>query len=86
MSKKNIISLAKLEANKSGMVSKFTAGPGLVRRLEEMGIRTGKKVTKVSGMPLRGPVVIQVGGTRIALGHGMAMKVMVELSASGAKF
>jgi len=79
MSKKNIVSLAKLETNQSGKVIKFTAGPGLVRRLEEMGIRAGKKVTKISGMPLRGPVVIQVGGTRIALGHGMAMKVMVEL-------
>jgi ferrous iron transport protein A len=77
--KNNIASLAKLETNHSGIISKFTAGPGLVRRLEEMGIRAGKKVTKISGMPLRGPVVIQVGGTRIALGHGMAMKVMVEL-------
>ncbi len=79
MSKKNIVSLAKLDTNQSGMVFEFTAGPGLVRRLEEMGIREGKKVTKISGMPLRGPVVVQAGGTRIAIGHGMAMKVMVEL-------
>ncbi|HDL63908.1 MAG TPA: ferrous iron transport protein A [Proteobacteria bacterium] len=82
MSKNSIVSLAKLDTNRSGKVVKFTAGPGLVRRLEEMGIRAGKRITKISGMPLRGPVVIQVGGTRIALGHGMAMKVMVELSAS----
>ncbi len=82
MSKKSIVSLAKLDTNQSGEVVKFTAGTGLVHRLEEMGIRVGKKVTKISGMPLRGPVVIQVGGTRIALGHGMAMKVIVELSAS----
>jgi ferrous iron transport protein A len=78
MSKKNIVSLAKLDTNQSGKVVEFTAGPGLVRRLEEMGIRVGKKVTKISGMPLRGPVVVQAGGTRIAIGHGMAMKVMVE--------
>ena len=82
MSKKNVVSLAKLETNQSGKVINFTAGPGLIQRLEEMGIRVGKKITKVGGMPLRGPVVIQVGGTRIALGHGMALKVMVELSAS----
>ncbi len=80
MSKKNVVSLAKLETNQSGKVINFTAGPGLIQRLEEMGIRVGKKITKVGGMPLRGPVVIQVGGTRIALGHGMALKVMVELS------
>ena len=66
--------------NQSGTVIKFTAGPGLVRRLEEMGIRAGKKVTKISGMPLRGPVVVQADRTRIALGHGMATKVLVELN------
>ena len=79
MSKKKIVSLAKLDTNQSGKVVEFTAGPGLVRRLEEMGIRVGKKVTKISGMPLRGPVVVQAGGTRIAIGHGMATKVIVEL-------
>jgi len=79
MIKKKTVSLAKLDTNQSGKVVEFTAGPGLVRRLEEMGIRTGKKVTKISGMPLRGPVVVQAGGTRIAIGHGMAMKVMVDV-------
>lgn len=80
MSKDKIVNLAKMGTNQNGMVVEFTAGPGLVRRLEEMGIRVGKIITKVSGMPLRGPVVVQVGGTRIALGHGMATKVMVKLS------
>ena len=79
MSKKKIVSLANMETGQSGMVMEFRSGSGLIRRLEEMGVRAGKKVTKVSGMPLRGPVVVQVGGTRIALGHGMAMKVIVEL-------
>ena len=79
MSMKNIVSLAKLEAGQSGQVIHFNSGSGLTSRLESMGIRISKKVTKISGMPLRGPVVVQVGGTRIALGHGMAMKVMVEL-------
>lgn len=79
MTKKNIVSLAKLETGQSGTIMEIKSGPGLIRRLEEMGIRSGKKATKISGMPLRGPVVVQVGGTRIAIGHGMAMKVIVEL-------
>ena len=79
MSKKKLVSLANMETGQSGTIMEFRSGFGLTRRLEEMGIRSGKKVTKVSGMPLRGPVVVQVGGTRIALGHGMAMKVIVEL-------
>ena len=79
MSKKKLVSLANMETGQSGTIMEFRSGSGLTRHLEEMGIRSGKKATKISGMPLRGPVVVQVGGTRIALGHGMAMKVMVEL-------
>ena len=75
----HIITLAKMEPGQSGRIKELISGPGLVRRLEEMGVRAGKRMTKVSGMPMRGPVVIQVGGTRLALGHGMARKVIVEL-------
>ncbi len=70
--------LASLPPGAKGKITGFAAGPGLVRRLEEMGLRSGLGVVKISGMPLRGPVVVQVGGTRLAIGHGMAKKVMVE--------
>ena len=76
---KKYISLAELETGQRCRIMKFLSGPGLTRRLEEMGIRAGKRAVKISGMPLRGPVVVQVGGTRIALGHGMARKIMVEV-------
>jgi len=74
---KEITNLARMAPGERGRITGLSSGPGLVRRLEEIGIRTGQAVTKVSGMPLRGPVVVQVGGTRVALGHGMAKKVMV---------
>lgn len=73
-----LTNLALMAPGDSGRITVLTAGLGLVRRLEEIGIRAGQAVTKVSGMPLRGPVVVQVGGTRVALGHGMAKKVTVE--------
>jgi len=76
---KTLTDLARMAPGESGRITGFTAGPGLVRRLEEIGIRTGQTVTKVSGMPMRGPVVVQSGGTRVALGHGMAKKVEVEI-------
>ncbi len=76
---KKISNLAAMAPGETGRITGLTSGPGLVRRLEEIGIRIGQKVNKVSGMPLRGPVVVQVGGTRVALGHGMARKVAVEV-------
>ena len=76
---KRISDLASMAPGEAGRITGLTAGPGQVRRLEEIGLRTGQRVSKVSGMPLRGPVVVQAGGTRVALGHGMARKVAVEL-------
>jgi Fe2+ transport system protein FeoA len=75
---RHLLDLTELEPGQSGILVRVAAGAGLVRRLDAMGIRIGKRLTKVSGMPLGGPVVIQVGGTRVGLGRGMARKILVE--------
>ena len=73
-----IVNLAQLNAGQTGVVVEFQGGYGLVRRMETMGIRIGKRVTKVSSMFMRGPVTIQVDNTQVALGFGMASKVIVR--------
>jgi len=47
-----------------------------------LGIRPGKKITKISSMLMRGPVTVQAGHTQIAIGFGMANKIFVELEES----
>ena len=74
----HIVALTELPPGGCGRIASVRSGPGLRHRLESMGLRAGEMVAKISGLPLRGPVVVQVGGTRIALGHGMAEKVAVE--------
>ena len=73
------ITVARMGSGQSGRIIDVDGGHGLVRRLEAMGIRPGKQITKVSSMFRRGPVTIEVDATRIALGFGMANKIMVEL-------
>ncbi len=51
----------------------------MTRRLSALGIRPGKRLTKVSAMFMRGPVTVRVGGTEIALGFGMASRIVVEV-------
>lgn len=72
------VSLADLPAGAGGKIVDINAGARLRRRLEAMGLRLGSEVTKICGLPLNGPVVVQARATRIGLGHGMAGKVMVE--------
>jgi len=79
MSERKQVTLGQMQTGQSGKVVQIQGGTGLVNRLSAMGIRAGKKVTKVSAMLMRGPVTIQIGRTRFAIGFGMANKVMVEL-------
>ena len=79
MPDKKQIPLSRMEAGQSGTVAQIEGGHGMVNRLNALGIRTGKKITKVSSMFMRGPVTIQVGNTQIAIGFGMAKRIIVSL-------
>ncbi len=73
------MALSRMQTGQSGTVVQIQGGHGLVNRLNSLGIRPGKRITKVSSMPMRGPVTVQVGNTQLAIGFGMANKIMVEL-------
>jgi len=51
----------------------------MTRRLEAMGVRRGAAVTKTSSQPFRGPISVAVGNTQVAMGFGLARRVMVEV-------
>ena len=73
------IPLSRLEAGQSGKIVQIQGGPGMINRLSALGIRPGKRVTKVSSIFMRGPVTIQVGNAQVAIGFGMAKRILVEL-------
>ena len=59
-------------------------GWGLQRRLADLGLTPGVRVRVVSsGRP--GPVVLDVRGSRLALGYGVAHKIMVSTGGKQAK-
>lgn len=74
------MTLALMRAGQSGVIVQIEGGHGLVNRLNALGVRPGKRVTKISSMLMRGPVTIEVNGTQVAIGFGMANKVTVELN------
>ena len=60
------------------------AGWGLQRRLADMGLIPGTRVRVISsGRP--GPVVLDIRGSRLALGHGVAHRIMVVAGGGGGK-
>ena len=73
------ITLARMQTGQSGTVVQIQGGHGLINRLNSLGIRPGKRITKVSSMFMRGPVTIQVDRAQVAIGFGMARRIIVEL-------
>ncbi|MCK4787036.1 MAG: ferrous iron transport protein A [Desulfobacteraceae bacterium] len=74
-----VIGLNELRSGQSGVVRGVAGGFGIVRRLESLGLRPGKVVTKISSQFLAGPVTVMVDGRQLAIGRGMAAKVQVEV-------
>ena len=73
------MSLVRMQTGQSGAVVQIQGGHGMVNRLSALGIRPGKRITKVSSMLMRGPVTIQVDRAQVAIGFGMARRIIVEL-------
>ena len=76
---KALVPLNKMATGQTGTVVQILGGPGLIRRLEALGVMPGRKVVKVGSMVFRGPVMIRTGHTQIALGFGMSRRIMVEV-------
>jgi len=52
---------------------------GFEKRLMDMGLTPGTKVTVVKSAPFHGPIEILVRGSRLVLGRGVAERVLVEV-------
>ncbi|MDI6840596.1 MAG: FeoA family protein [bacterium] len=76
----NKISLVEMRISEKGKVIEIQGGYGMIRKLETLGIREGKEIKKLSAQLMRGPVIIQVSNTRVAIGFGMARRIIVEVS------
>jgi ferrous iron transport protein A len=61
-----------------GRVISVVGGRGVSLKLSAQGISPGMMVEKVSALR-GGPVVLRVGRTQVAIGIGLARKVLVEV-------
>jgi len=77
----NRISLVQMRSGQKGKIVEINGGYGLASKLEALGIRTGKEITKISEQLMRGPVLLQHNHTQAAIGFGMASRVFVEVNA-----
>jgi len=74
----DLLSLDRLSPGAPAVVRRLTGGNSFASRLAAMGLSVGSQVEVLQNRG-RGPVLALVRDTRIALGRGEAVKVMVEV-------
>lgn len=72
-----MILLTELKEGESARIVEIIGGRGVRQKLDALGIRVGVKVKKVSSLMWRGPIVIMAENTQVAIGWGMAQKIVV---------
>jgi len=68
-------SLDEIEEGKKVRIVKILGGYGLIRRLVSLGLTIGVELFIINN---HGPIIIKVGDSNIAIGRGIAKKVLVE--------
>lgn len=77
MPDKGIMDLTRLGDGKTGCVAEIRGGVSANQKLHAIGIVPGRVLGKLSKAFMKGPVVVSVGTTRVAIGHGLAKKIFI---------
>jgi Fe2+ transport system protein FeoA len=58
----------------------FEGGAKFQDRLLQHGLYPGDRARILRAAPLKGPLLVEVSGREIALGRGVAQKILVEIT------
>ncbi|MDO8803183.1 MAG: fused ferrous iron transport protein A/B [Elusimicrobiota bacterium] len=73
------ITLLSMRDNETGYISGISGGTEFQGKLKAMGLCAGRQIAKRSPEGSGGPVVVEVMGTKVALGRGMAASISVKV-------
>ncbi|MDY6985969.1 MAG: metal-dependent transcriptional regulator [Candidatus Thermoplasmatota archaeon] len=69
--------LADISTGKETVIFRTLCGKKASMRLNELGLLPGEKIKVVNRMA-HGPIEVEVKGTKVAIGYGLAKKILVE--------
>jgi Fe2+ transport system protein FeoA len=71
--------LDKIKAGQTVKVVETVAGRAATLQLAQLGIRSGATLVVRRSAPLGGAMMVESGGSTVAIGRGMARKVLVRI-------
>ncbi|MEA3349576.1 MAG: ferrous iron transport protein A [Chloroflexota bacterium] len=72
------MTLVQVENGKIVRLLSIQGGRGLHQKLSQLGLTPGDSVRILRHAPLGGPILVDADGRSVALGRGVASKVIVE--------
>lgn len=72
------ISLTDIKKGQRGTIVSILGGQMAVKRLSDLGLTPGTEIKVLRKIQLYGPVEIEVRGSNIALGRGLALKIQIK--------
>ena len=77
------LNLLNCQAGVPVTITGCTGGYGMQKKLQNLGLATGQKVTKVHRQPMGGPITVRLRNRSVvAVGRGMAKHITVETETS----
>jgi ferrous iron transport protein A len=70
---------AELAPGEGGTIISLGGGPGAQSRLRALGLAEGRRIRNVSSIAWGGPIVLLVNRAQVAVGRGMARKIVVRI-------
>jgi len=74
-----IISLGELKKEQEAEIISIDAGWRATKRLADLGLVPETKIKILRNAPILGPIEIQVRGSRVVIGRGLASKILIKL-------
>lgn len=71
--------LTDLELGQRGEIISIMGGLMAIKRLADLGLISGTRVKVIKKAPFSGPIKIEVRGSRLVLGRGLASKILVKV-------
>jgi DtxR family transcriptional regulator, Mn-dependent transcriptional regulator len=74
----SVVSISALKENQKGTVAFIRGDKKVLRRLLDLGLTPGTRVSVTRVAPMKGPVELSIRGSKLALGDEIACNVFVE--------
>ncbi len=68
-----------MQRAEKGIIKQIRGGKGLFAKMDSLSLYIGKEIELISKQSKRGSVVIKSGNTQVAIGSGIAQKIIIDV-------